>query len=498
MTTILAVEGVTKKFGPNEVLKRVWLSIDRHEIRALCGENGAGKSTLMKVLAGVYSSDDGIIKIEGRRHDIRSPQQAQQLGIAFVSQELSLVPSLSILENIWLGTRGAPLLRRRRPASERARAALDRVGLENLALETPVGGLGIGSRQLVEIARMLTRQAQILILDEPTASLSDVEIQQIFAALRTLKAEGRSVIYITHRLGEVFDICDSVSILRDGVLVATRRTSDTNRKALIDMMLGRSIDAIYPQAPPATGQVALSVRALTVPRSVTDLSFDARQGSVLCLAGQVGSGAIEALRSLAGLIPDATGKVSVGGAPYRLRSVRRARRAGVRFISDDRASESIFLQLSVEENLTVLQLVKGRRLGFIVPKTLKSLARRLAVQVGVNAARMQSKADELSGGNQQRIALGRELVDTERGVLLITEPTRGVDVGARADIYRLIRNLCDHGYAVVMASSDLEEVVGISDAVITMYRGKSVACYRREDVRMQDVLADITHRTAAK
>jgi ABC-type sugar transport system ATPase subunit len=494
---LLIIEGVTKRFGPNEVLKQVSLSLDRHEIRAICGENGAGKSTLMKLLAGVYSHDEGRFKIDGIGRSIGSPQEAQELGIAFVSQELSLAPNLSVSENVWLGTRGVPFFHRRRQASDLARSALDRVGLQDIALETPTATLGIGQRHLVEIARMLTRNARILILDEPTASLSEVEIQQVFGALRALRAEGRSIIYITHRLGEVFDICDSVSVLRDGLLVATLNTRDTNRQELIELMLGRSIDAVYPEVKPHVGDIVLSVRKLNVPRCVTDLCFEATQGSVLCLAGQVGSGATETLRALAGLIPEATGHVAIRGTPYRLRSVRRARRAAVQFMSDDRVGESIFLHLSVEQNLMALRSMRENVFGFIRLLKLKADIRNIAAQVGIDGARMRSKADELSGGNQQKVAFGREIGAADRGVFLLCEPTRGVDIGARADIYRLIRGLCDRGYAVVMTSSDLEEVIGISDAVITMYRGRQVNFYRREQLSMQSVLADITHRASA-
>ena len=494
---ILAVEGATKRFGPIEVLKNVTLSIGAQEIRAICGENGAGKSTLVKVFTGVHQLDGGIVLVDGRPTTIRSPQEAQKLGIAFVSQELSLAPALSILDNIWLGNREAPIFHRRKHLRDRARGALDRVGLADLPLETPVSQLSIGRRQLVEIARMLTRDARMLILDEPTATLSDVEIERIFGALRTLKAEGRSVIYITHRLGEVFEICDTVSVLRNGELVDTRRTAAIDREHLMEMMLGRSLGEMYPHWDSEPGETMLIIKHLRIPRIVHDFNLVARRGTIICLAGQVGSGAIEVLRGLAGLVADATGEILVNGETMQLRSVAKAQTAKVQFISEDRAGEGIFLRLNAEQNLVATRLSEHTRLGLLARRQLSALASTLASAVGVDAARLHSPADQLSGGNQQKLAFGRSIGHQHSGVLLMNEPTRGVDVGARADIYRLIRQFCDRGYCLIMASSDIEEVLGMADIIVSMYRGRQVAVYRRDEANMHRVLADITHPDVA-
>jgi ABC-type sugar transport system ATPase subunit len=494
---ILAVEGVTKRFGPNEVLKNVTLSLDAQEIRAICGENGAGKSTLVKVFTGVHRADEGVVLVDGAPIEIISPQHAQELGIAFVAQELSLAPALSVLDNIWLGNRSVPLFHRRKELRDRARSALEKVGLGDLPLDTPVSQLSIGRRQLVELARMLTREARVFILDEPSATLSDVEIERIFAALRALKAEGKSVIYITHRLGEVFQICDTVSVLRNGELVGTRRTAEIDREHLMQMMLGRNMGEMYPAWESRAGEPMLEVKNLSVPPVVRNFNLTAQRGMVICLAGQVGSGAIEVLRALAGLAADATGEVSVASKPMRLRSVQQAQAARVQFISEDRAGEGIFLRLRVGSNLVATQLAEHTRFGLLARRGLRASALQRATAVGVDRARLRSAADELSGGNQQKLAFGRALGGDEPGVLLMNEPTRGVDVGARADIYRLIRQFCDRGYCLVMASSDIEEVLGMADVIVSMYRGRQIASYRRGEADVQRVLADITHPVAA-
>ena len=414
-----------------------------------------------------------------------------------MAQELSLAPALSVLDNIWLGNREVPLFHRRKELRDRARAALDKLGLTELSLDTPASALSIGRRQLVEIARMLTRNARVLILDEPTATLSDVEIERIFAALRTLKAEGKSVVYITHRLGEVFDVCDSVSVLRNGELVGTRAISEIDRPALMQMMLGRSMSEMYPRWDSKPGEAMLEVRELCVVPLVQGFNLTAERGTVTCLAGQVGSGAIKVLRALAGLTAGATGEVRVSGAPMRLRSVSRAQAAAVQFISEDRAGEGIFLRLNARAEPGRHEVARTHaarrppRAGCAPPRrnslpplasTVRGCARR-----PTNSAAATSKSS--------RSAAGPAAIDP--GVLLMNEPTRGVDVGARAEIYRLIRQFCDRGYCIVMASSDIEEVLGMADVVVSMYRGRQVALYRRGAADMQRVLADITHPAVA-
>ena len=362
----------------------------------------------------------------------------------------------------------------------RAAETLALLGASHIRLDAPVAALAMGERQLVEIARLLTRDARVLILDEPTATLTDVEIERIFAALLAVKREGRSVLYITHRLAEVYEICDQVTVLRNGELVATSPLRKLSRAALIEQMLGRPSGEMYPEETRARGAPALVVEGLSLPGSVDNFAMNVCRGEILCIAGQIGSGSAEIIAALAGLVHDASGRVTVNGRPLKLGSPARAARRGIMFVSGDRAAEGVFRRLSVLQNLVATRLRQHSILGFLRGGALRAAAGRLAKRVGVDRRRLRARAEELSGGNQQKLAFGRSIERRNGGVLLMNEPTRGIDVGARAEIYRLMRSFCEDGYALVMASSDLEEIVGLGDVVITLYRGRQVGLYRAQ------------------
>ena len=497
MPEVLSVERVSKSYSGITALREVSFSLGTGEIRAICGENGAGKSTFVKILMGITQPDSGSIRIAGSVRDVRRPRQAQELGLGFVAQELSLAPHLSILDNIWLGSAGIPLFHRRPQLRQRAQEALATLGMGDWDLDRPVGRLTIGQRQIVEIARLLARDARVLILDEPTATLSDTEIERILAVLKALKGQGRSVIYISHRLGEVFELCDTVTVFRNGEHVATQPVGEITRERLIELMLGRPFDEMYPevQAHPDAGN-GIIVEGLTVPGVLQDFSMTAPRGKIVCVAGQIGSGATMVTRALAGLVPDAVGRVTLDGKPLRLGSVPHCVARSVFFLSEDRAAEGLFYMMTVLDNLVATRLGECARLGVLSWPDLRRIGARLAERGGVDRNRLGTPAINLSGGNQQKLLFGRTLERAQPGVLLMNEPTRGIDVGARAEIYRLMRELCELGYALIMTSSDLEEVVGMADVVVTMYRGRTVARYDRSRVAMSAILADITHPAA--
>jgi ribose transport system ATP-binding protein/rhamnose transport system ATP-binding protein len=490
---VLSVRHLSKSFGSIVALTDVSLDIAAGEIHAICGENGAGKSTLVKILTGVLRPTAGTVAVAGATEAIASPRHAQELGIALVAQELSLCPDLSVEDNIWLGSVRVPLFHKRPEMRRRAAAALALIKAEHIGLDTPVGRLGMGERQLVEIARMLTREARLLILDEPTATLSDIEIERIFEALLAVRREGRSVIYITHRLAEVFRICDTVTVLRNGALVATRPARTLDRNSLIELMLGRSFMEMYPEGDAASTGTVMQVRNLAVPGRLAGFDMEVPRGRIVCIAGQIGSGAAEVVNAIAGLVADATGRIEVNGRPLPIGSASAALAHDVMFVSGDRAEEGIFRRLKVADNLVATRLGRHAWLGLLDPRALYSAARRLAALVGVDRRRLRARADELSGGNQQKLAFGRCIDRGAPGVLALNEPTRGIDVGARAEIYRLMRRFCAEGYGVVMISSDLEEIVGMGDIVLTLYRGRQVGCYRRPDISLERIVSDITH-----
>ncbi|GIJ70566.1 sugar ABC transporter ATP-binding protein [Virgisporangium ochraceum] len=495
---LLRVDGLAKSFGGTQAVRGASFSIARGEIHALCGHNGAGKSTVVKMLSGQETPDSGAIRVAGRVLDLRSRRVAQANGIALVDQELSVVPSLTVAENLMLGDVRTGWLTRRRAARARFRTLLDSVGLGHVDLDRPLSGLSIGERQLIEIARALGQDARLVILDEPTATLSDVESEYVYAAVRGVAATGCAILFVSHRLGEVLDLCDNVTVMRDGDVVATTPVADLTIDSLIVQMLGELPHRPDKRTGDDVGASAetLVVSGLSVPGRVDDFGIVLRAGQVCAVAGQLGSGASDVLRAIAGLVPSATtgtpAGITVDGVPVAPGRPRAAIRAGIAFVSNDRKSEGLFLDRPTSWNLLATRLPHVTRLGVVNRRLWSATLDRLVELCGLEGARSQHAVRSLSGGNQQKVFVGRSLGRDDVRVLLLDDPTRGVDIGGRAAIHTLLRETAGRGVAVLFSSTDLEELLDLADVVVTMHKG--VAVQRHEGTTAGAVLVrEMTH-----
>jgi ABC-type sugar transport system ATPase subunit len=497
--SLLEVVSLSKSYGAVQALDDVSLTIGAGTIHGLCGHNGAGKSTLVKLLVGLEQADAGAIRFRGELLSLHDTQAAQRYGFALVDQELSVVPELSVAENLFLGDVDASLVTRRRRQHARARELLSLVGLNHVSPRTEIGELPLGERQLVEIARLLGRKAKVLILDEPTATLTESAAKRVFDAIRGVVAKGATVVFVSHRLDEVLSLCHAVTVLRDGRHIATRPVGKLNKRLLVEMMLGE--EGREDAAPAGTGRIragGLEIRHLDVGERVSDFSLDAPRGAIVGLAGQVGSGASEILRAVAGLAPSVSGFIDVQGERVRLAAPWASLRAGIHFVPNDRQAEGLFLQQSVENNLLATRLQAVTRAGVLRPRRVRGEAARLAELVGIESRRLSSVVTALSGGNQQKVLVGRSLERPELRVLLLDDPTRGVDVGGRAEIHGLIRHAAASGATVVFASAELDEILELSDRIITLFAGRVVSVLNRSEATASHVLADMTQRAAGE
>ncbi|WCB91725.1 Fructose import ATP-binding protein FruK [Baekduia alba] len=493
---LLTVRSVSRRFGAITALNGVSLTIAEGEILGLCGHNGAGKSTLVKVLTGLVSPDGGEIALDGEVVALRGPRDAQAAGIALVDQELSIICELTVAENLLLGDISTALLTRRAARRRLCVELLERVGLGAVDPDQPAAWLTLAERQLLEIGRALHRNARLLILDEPTATLSKAEIDRVFAAVREVASRGRAVIFISHRLDEVLTLCDRATVMRDGAVVADHAVGELDRARLVRLLVGEA-GHIGPAASarrvePAQRRVALTARRLVVAPVVADVGLDLFAGEVVGLAGQIGSGTQDVLRALAGVEPSATGDVSVGDQPLTLGTPHGSIRAGVAYVSGDRKGEGLFLGQSIAQNLLATRLDTLGRGGVLSGRGLTAAARALATTVGVDAARTAHAVETLSGGNQQKVFIGRCLDQEGIDVLLLDDPTRGVDVGGRADIHALVRGFADAGGAVLFASSELDELFDLADVIVTMFEGAVVAVRPRAACVASGVLTEMT------
>jgi ribose transport system ATP-binding protein len=470
---LVSMEGIDKSFPGVHALDQCRFELRAGEVHALVGENGAGKSTLMKVLAGVYVKDAGRIHLKGREVEIASPRAAQDLGIAIIHQELHLMPHLTVAQNIFIGREPRGRVRflvDERALVDRAAALLDRLHLR-MDPRARVADLSVAKQQMVEIARALSLNADVLIMDEPTAALTDAEIGDLFRVIRQLREKGVGVVHISHRLEELPQIADRITVMRDGRTVETL-AADAAIDQVIRLMVGRTLYEEAPEVPDlAEREVVLEVRGLRRGRALRGVSFHLRRGEILGFAGLVGAGRTEVARAIFGADPIDSGQVLVRGRPVRIRSPRDAVRHGIAYLSEDRKRFGLALQMDVEANLVLATLRRFARLGWVNTAMTRKAARDSVESLRIRTPSLQQKVANLSGGNQQKVVIGKWLTASTQ-ILLFDEPTRGIDVGAKGEIYRLLNDLARRGASIVMISSELPEVLRMSHRIIVMCEGR--------------------------
>ncbi len=472
---LLEFDGVSKSFSGVQALRDVSFAVREGEVHALVGENGAGKTTLIKILAGALRPDGGAVWFRGRAAAFHSPSQSQAAGISVIHQELNLLPLMTVAENLFLGReprRGAlPLLAWGRFRAM-ARDALARVGLD-LDPDLRVERLSIAEKQLVEIAKALTLDAQVILMDEPSATLTDRELARLFDIIRDLKSRGVTVLYISHRLDEIFAIADRVTVLRDGAVIDTRPVAELDRRTLIRSMVGRELEDEFPERRATLGAELLRVEGLCAGERVREASLTLRRGEVVGLAGLVGAGRTELARAIFGADPADAGALYLDGKPVRIRSCAQAIRHGLALLTEDRKEQGLHLDLGLHHNISLVNLRELVRLGLVRLGEERRVADRYVRELDIRTPSVAQRVRNLSGGNQQKVVLAKWLFSDAR-VLLFDEPTRGIDVGAKYEIYLLINRLAEKGLAVLLISSELPELIGLCDRILVMSEGRIV------------------------
>ena len=482
---IISLKNVHKSFGGVSVLNGVDFDLQKGSVHALVGQNGAGKSTMMKILTGVYTCDSGAIYIDGSKVKMNSYSDAVSHGISLIFQELSLIPTLTVAENIFLNREilEGPFLDKK-SMERKAHELLQSLDID-VDVHSRVEDLDVGVCQMIEIAKALSVNAKVLILDEPTASLSEKETAHLFTLINSLKQRGVSMIYISHRMAEIFKICDTITVLRNGSIVTTKPTRDYSLTGLIEDMIGRKTAALTTAdeelASKCTGRPLMTVEHLNCGSRLKDVSFELREGEVLGLAGLMGSGRTAVVESLFGLNKDASGQVTINGQPYEIKGVRHAIDSGLALIPEDRRREGLVLMHSVEENLIVPIFDKLKRGLLLESKKVADIAERSISDMAIKTHSRKTPAFNLSGGNQQKIVVGKWL-NSAPSVLLLDEPTAGVDVGSKREIIDKVRDFVGENHAAIFISSDILELISACDRFIVFYDGKVTATYNRSEI----------------
>ncbi|WP_338637201.1 sugar ABC transporter ATP-binding protein [Erwinia persicina] len=485
----LEAEGISKFFPGVKALSNVSFRIKPGTVHALMGENGAGKSTLMKCLIGIYRPDEGQIRIKGQPVQFTDTLDALRSGISMIHQELNLVPHMTVAENIWLGRE--PMRLGFVDHGKLNRLTRDLLTKLNIRLrpEQMVGDLSIASQQMVEIAKAVSWNSDIVIMDEPTSALTETEVAHLFTIIRDLRSQGKAIIYISHKMDEIFAITDEVSVFRDGTWVASNDTASYTRQSLITQMVGRELTQLFPKTDSNIGEDVLAVRNLTRKGVFHDVSFNVRRGEILGVAGLVGAGRSEVMESLFGMTSIDSGEILIDGVPTTIDSPASAIEKGLAFLTEDRKKSGLFLVLSVMENMSIVKMTDySANGGFVNHGNMAKDCLEQIKRLNIKTPTMDQIINNLSGGNQQKVLIARWLLAQPK-ILILDEPTRGIDVGAKAEIYRLISELASRGVAIIMVSSELPEIIGMSDRVMVMHGGRITGILNKEEADQETILS---------
>lgn len=486
---ILELADITKEFPGVKALDNIQLKVRKGTVHALMGENGAGKSTLMKIIFGIYTPDKGTIKFKGEELKLSGSKDALQRGISMIHQELTPVPQMTVAENIYLGrekTKGFGWIDKKKMAKD-AKELFDSLKI-NIDPNAKMVDLSIANMQMVEIAAAVSYNADLIIMDEPTSAITDKEVEQLFGIIATLKAKGVSIIYISHKMDEIFRICDDVTVFRDGQYIGTKSARELNQESLIQMMVGREIKQVFHKEEADIGEAALSVRNLTRRGKFRDVSFEVRKGEILGIAGLMGAGRTEVIESIFGVHPPDSGEIYVNGKKVTINSPRDAIREKMGLLTEDRKITGAFLPLTVKDNMIISSIDSYlSKFGLLKGKLVNDMCAAFVERLSIKTPNLNQTIVNLSGGNQQKVLLARWLLNNP-DILILDEPTRGVDVGAKSEIHKLMSRLAQTGKAIVMISSELPEILGMSDRIVVMHEGRKKGELTRGEASQEKIM----------
>lgn len=489
MYRLIEMTGITKAFDGNVVLKDVEFSLQKGEIHALMGENGAGKSTMMKILTGIYPRDAGEVRVRGELVDYKGPKESEQAGIAVIHQELNILPHLTVAENLFLGkekTFGKTGILKTKEMNEEAKKVLAELGFHD-DVRSPAGSFSVGKQQVIEIAKAISSNAEVIIMDEPTAALTDREIESLFETIRSLQSTGVSFVYISHRMEEIFALCDRITILRDGSYVGTKEIKETDFDEIVQMMVGRELGERFPQRNAEIGEVKLQAKSLAREGIFENVSFELHKGEVLAIAGLMGAGRTEVVQAIFGYRKLTAGELFLDGKKVKINNPLQAKKLGFGYVTEDRKSEGLIVDFPVLDNISLTNFNKVAKSGIINNTEEKQLYDSMVERLHIRLSGPAQAAKSLSGGNQQKVVIAKWL-GIEPDVLILDEPTRGVDVGAKKEIYSIINELAERGVAILMVSSELPEVIGMADRVLVMHEGQLMAEIPKEEMTQEHIM----------